>query len=54
MAADNKTTTLKFENKLGVVLHPKYWLTGVDYEDKNANRSEDINNDEQKYTQGNK
>ena len=31
MAADNKITTLKFENKLGVLLHPNYWLAGVDY-----------------------
>ena len=34
MAADNKTTTLKFENKSGVLLNPNYWLVGVDYEDK--------------------
>ena len=47
MAADNKITTLKFENKSGVLLHPNYWMAGVDYEDKNANRIEDINNDEQ-------
>ena len=47
MAEDNKTTTLKFEiNKSGVLLHPNYWLAGVNYEDKNTNESEDINNDE--------
>ena len=44
--SDNKITTLKFENKSGVLLHPIYWLTGVDYEDKNANESKDINYDE--------
>ena len=37
MAADNKITTLKFENKSEVLLHPNCWLAGVDYEDKNAN-----------------
>ena len=47
MAADNKTTTLKFESNSGVLLHPNYWLVGVDYEDKKANESEDINDDEQ-------
>ena len=31
MAADNKTTTLKFENKSGVFLNPNYWLTEVYY-----------------------
>ena len=46
MAADNKTTTLNFENKSGVLLHPNYWLIGVDYEDKNANEIKDINDDE--------
>ena len=46
MEADNKITTLKFENKSGVLLHPNYYLAGVDYEDKNANKNEDINNDE--------
>ena len=54
MAVDNKITTLKFENKSGVLLHPNFSLAGVDDEDKNANKSEDINDDEQKYTQGNK
>ena len=47
MAADNKITTLKFENKSGVLLNPNYWLVGVDYEDKNANESEDMHDDEQ-------
>ena len=47
LAADNKLTTLKFENKSGVLLHPNYCLAGVDYEDKNANKSDDTNNDEQ-------
>ena len=35
MAADDKMTKLKFENKSGVLLHPNGWLIGVDYEDKN-------------------
>ena len=39
MAADNKFTTLKFENKSGVLLHPNCWLSGMAYEDKNANKS---------------
>ena len=30
MAAENKTTTLKFEKKSGVLLHTNYWLSGVD------------------------
>ena len=47
MAAENKTTTLKFENRSGVLFHPNYFLAGVDYEDKNANKIKDINNDEQ-------
>ena len=47
MAADNKITTAKFENKSGVLLHPNYWLAGVDYEYKNTKKSEDINDDEQ-------
>ena len=34
MSEDNKTTTLNFEKKSGVLLHPNYWLAGVDYEDK--------------------
>ena len=46
MAADNKTTTLKFEIKSGVLSHDNYWLVGVDYEDKNENESEDINDNE--------
>ena len=46
MSAYNKITTIKFENKSGVVLHTNYWMAGVDYEDKNANESEDINDDE--------
>ena len=46
MAADNKITNFNFENKVGVLFHPKCWLAGVDYKDKNANESEDINNDE--------
>ena len=33
MAVDNKITTLKFENKSGLLLHPNYWLAGVDYEE---------------------
>ena len=45
MAVDNKITTLKFENKLGVLLNPNYWLVGVDHEDKNVNESEDANDD---------
>ena len=40
MAADNKITTLKFENKLGVLLHPNYWLAGVDYKEKNEAQRE--------------
>ena len=47
MSADNKITTLKFENKSGVLLHPNYWLSGVDYEDKNVNENKDTNDDEQ-------
>ena len=35
MAADNKITTLKFEKKSGVLLHPNYWLTGVHYKQGN-------------------
>ena len=50
MEADNKVTTLKFENKSGVLLHPNYCLVGVDYEDKNANESEDTNNDKKNHT----
>ena len=42
MAADNKTTTLKFEIKSGVLLN----LAGVDYEDNNVNESKDIHDDE--------
>ena len=45
--ANNKITTLKFENKSEVLLHTNYWLTGVDYEDTKSNESEDINDDEQ-------
>ena len=48
MASDNKTTTLKFEIKSGVLLHDNYWLVGVDYEDKNVNESKDIKDDEKK------
>ena len=47
MAADNKITILKFENKSGVLLYPNYWVSGVDYEEKNANKIKYINNDEQ-------
>ena len=47
MAEDNKITNLKFENKSGLLLYSNYWLAGVDYEDKNANKREYINNDEQ-------
>ena len=46
MAAENRFTTLKFENKSGVLLHPNNWLAVVDYEDKNMNESEDIHDDE--------
>ena len=35
MAADNKITTLKFDNKSGVLLHPNYWLAGVHYKQGN-------------------
>ena len=45
MVADNKITTIKFENKSGVLLHPNYWLAGVDYKTKNTNDSEDTNDD---------
>ena len=45
--ADNSNTTLKFEKNSGVLLNTNYCLTGVDYEDKNANKSEGINNNEQ-------
>ena len=48
MATDNKITTLNFENESGLLLNPRYWLAGVDYDDENANESEDIHNDEQK------
>ena len=51
MVADNKITTIKFENKSGVLLHPNYWLAGVDYKTKNTNDSEDTNDDKQKFTQ---
>ena len=44
MAADNKITNIKFENNSGVLLNTNYIMAGVDYEDKNANESEDINN----------
>ena len=54
MAADNNITTLKFEKKSVVLLHTNCWMSGVDYEDKNSNKGEDINYDEQKYTQGKK
>ena len=47
MAAENRIATLKFENKSGVLFHPNYCLTGVNNVDKNANESEDTNNDEQ-------
>ena len=47
MAEDNKITNLKFENKSGELLHTNYWLAGVDYEDKNANKSKEIHDDEQ-------
>ena len=46
MSADNKTTTIEFENKSGVLLNTNYWLAGADYEDKNANEIEDRNDDE--------
>ena len=39
MAADNKITILKFENKSGVLLHPNYWLAGVYYKDKNTKKA---------------
>ena len=45
MAEDNKITNIRFENKSGVLLHPNYWLEGVDYEYKNVNESKDINYD---------
>ena len=44
MALENIITIFKSENKSGVLLNPNYWLAGVNYEDKNANESEDINN----------
>ena len=47
MVSENKTTTLKFENKSRVLLKPNYWLEVVDYQDKNANKSEEIKNYEQ-------
>ena len=47
MAAENKITTLKLENKSGVLLYPNYWMAGVHYEDKNTNEIKDIHNDEQ-------
>ena len=31
MVAENKITTFKFENKLGVLINPNYWLAGVYY-----------------------
>ena len=46
MTEDNKIATLKLENKSGLLFHPNYWLIVVDYEDKNSNGSEDINNNE--------
>ena len=48
MAARNKITDLKFENKSGVLLNINYWLTGVDYEDKNSNEIKDTHDDENK------
>ena len=30
-----------------MLLHPNYWLVGLDYEDKNANESNHTNDDEQ-------
>ena len=50
VAADNKITTPKNENKSGVLLNTNYWLEGLDYKDKNAKESEDIYDDE-KFTQ---
>ena len=46
MVANNKITPIKFKNKSGLLLYPNYWLSGVYYEDKDANESEDINDDE--------
>ena len=46
MAADNKIITLKFENKSGVLLNIEYCLTGLHYEDINANENDDIHDDE--------
>ena len=37
LVVDNKITTLKLENKSGVLLNPNYWLSGVYCEDKNVN-----------------
>ena len=54
MAADNKNTTLKFENKSGVLLHPNCWLVGVEMKINMQKKIKDINDDEQKYSQGNK
>ena len=47
MVEDNKITTLKFENKSRVLLHPNYCLAGVNYEDTNLSKSEDTKDDEQ-------
>ena len=47
VAPDNVITTIKFENRSGVLLHTNYCLAGVDYKDTNENKREDINDDEQ-------
>ena len=46
ITADEKIMTLNFENYSRVLLHPNDRLTGVDYEDKNANENENVNYDE--------
>ena len=47
MAANNKITTIKIENKRGVLSNTNDWLVGVDYEDENENEGENINDNEQ-------
>ena len=37
MKADNKITTIYFENRSGVLLNSDDWLEGLGYEDENKN-----------------
>ena len=51
MASDNKMMTLKFENNSCVLLHRNDCLSGLEYEDKNANKKH-IYDDEQNAHKG--